>query len=65
MDELDQPHVVIVRSSWTTQFTGPFPNAMAAACAAEAELELNVGADPDEHVVVALAPLRTPLCPHA
>lgn len=64
LDELDQPHVVIVSSAWTTQFSGPFANAMAAACAAEAELELYVGAGPTEQVVVRLAPLLESRCPH-
>ena len=61
---LDTPHLVIIRSGYSTQFCGPFPDALAAACAAEVELAGNASLPREERVEVTVAPLIAPICPH-
>jgi hypothetical protein len=57
---LDRPYAVLVRSMWTTEYLGPFPSALAAACAAEHETRDNGLLPTDEQVSVRLLPLRAP-----
>ncbi|WP_436697677.1 hypothetical protein [Nocardioides sp. BYT-33-1] len=57
---LDQPYAVMVRTTWVTEYLGPFPSALAAACAAEHETRDNDLLPTDEQVSVRLLPLRPP-----
>jgi hypothetical protein len=64
LDRFDAPHVLIIRSGYVTQYSGPFPDALSAACAAELELAANGSLPREERVEVSLAPLLTPMCAH-
>ncbi|MCR1784660.1 hypothetical protein KVF89_19105 [Nocardioides carbamazepini] len=57
---MDQPYAVMVRSTWLTEYLGPFPSALAAASAAELETRANGSLPVDEQVSVRLLPLRPP-----
>jgi hypothetical protein len=63
-DQLHLPHIVIIRCGHLTHYSGPFPDAMSAACAAEMELSLNRFLPIEEHVETHLAPLLAAVCPH-
>lgn len=61
LTRMEQPYVLMVRSTWQTEYLGPFPHAMAAAAAAEDELAGNRVLPPEEHVAVRLIPLVPPI----
>ncbi|GAA4081670.1 hypothetical protein GCM10023066_11970 [Nocardioides kongjuensis] len=58
--QLDHLHIVILRSSLTTQFVGPFPDAIAAACAAEVEIQTNEQLAEEDRLCITVAPLLSP-----
>jgi len=55
--QIDEPYVLVLRSAYSTQYSGPFPDGLSALCAMEEELRANEGLPEEERVEVAMAPL--------
>ncbi|UUW89936.1 hypothetical protein ABFU82_14650 [Nocardioides sp. WV_118_6] len=55
--QVDEPYVLVLRTAYSTHYSGPFPDGMTALLAMEEELRANAGLPEDERVAVTMAPL--------